>query len=429
MRAEGRVVVPFVLALACSGSEHETRRADAGPGPSDERILAVVDGAAIRVEEVDAPLLLELHELEQAAYARRLERLQALIRGRLGAGVEPGSAAWDARVEIRLEPPRPPRLAIPRSPSPSRGPETAPVTLVVFVDLESPHCRRLQADLIRVLDAHPDRVRLELRDLPLPYHRQALLAARAAHCAGEQDAYWPYHDRVLLAQPALAPADLERHADRLALDREAFSSCLASDRHEERIRADLALAASLGVRRAPTVFVNGLYLSGRPDAEAIERVVHGELTRLGLAEPSDEGARLEAQPGAAAPTEAAVDRDDESATWPHLSPEEMPEPELILTLDRAEIARALEDRDRLADALEASPGTFSGRRLLKLRRVGEDDLYARLGLEPGDVLLLIDGRFLTTDHNRLWDALAEQDELTLLVMRRGRPHVFLYRIR
>lgn len=418
----------LLLGLACTDPASDPRPPDPVEASSDDPVVAYVDGAAIRADAVDGPLRLDLHDLEQAAYARRLERIETLARERLGSGIEPGSPEWNARVELRLEPPEPPRLAIPPSPGPSLGPETAPVTLVAFVDFESPHCRRLQPVLRRVLDEHPDAVRLEIRDLPLPYHRRAFDAAKAARCAGEQDAYWAYHDRLLLEQPAFAPADLERHAARLDLDPERFAACLAAPRQAERIRTDVALAASLGVHRAPTLFVNGLYLAGDPSFEAIERLLGGELERIARASPSspsspDSAARTPSR----VPSSALVP--EAEAQWPHLAPEEMPEPELVLNLDRKAILRALEDRRRLDEKLEASSGRFSGRRLLKLRRVDEDDLYGHLGLEPGDVLLLIDGRFVTAGSDRLWDALAESDGFTLLVMRRGRPHSFRYQIR
>ncbi len=417
-----RVVFALLAALACSGSQRE---ADEGSEAERAQVLAVVDGVEITASEVDAPLRIDLHDLEQAAYERRLERIRTLAGGRLGAGSEPGSTEWDSRVEIRLEPPEPPRFEIPDSAGPIRGPATAPVTLVEFVDLESPHCRRLQADLLRLLDRYPDRVRLEIRDLPLPYHRRAFSAAKAAHCAGEQDAYWDYHDRLLLEQPALAPSDLERHAGRLGLDRDRFSACLGSDRHEARIRADLSLAASLGVHRAPTLFVNGLYPGGSPSAEAIDRLVRRELERLGL-DATPESRQVGGEgPGAAARETAS----EEELDWPRLSPEEMPEPEIVITLDRGEVAGALEDRRALDRKLQPSAADFSGQRLLKLRKVDEDDLYARLGLEEGDVLMLVDGRFVTAERNLLWDALSERDSVTLLVMRRGLPHTYLYRIR
>lgn len=425
MRPMRIAAVALLIATACSEPAPDPSRSDPLDAPPDDPLVAVVDGAAIRAEAIDAPLRLDLHDLERAAYARRLERIEALARERLGPAIEPGSSAWNARVEIRLEPPEPPRLAIPSSTGPILGSEDAPVTLVEFVDFASPHCRRLQPVLRRVLDAYPDAVRLEIRDLPLPYHRQAFEAAKAAHCAGEQDAYQAYHDLLLLEQPAFSPPELERHAARLGLEPGRFAACLASPRHEERIRSDLALAASLGVHRAPTLFVNGLYLAGEPSFDAVESLLREELERLGRPTPSSQ----QSAAGAELRLPSTVVVPESEAQWPHLAPEDMPEPELVLTLDRQTILRALEDRRRLDDKLEASSGRFSGRRLLKLRRVDEDDLYTRLALEPGDVLLLIDGRFVTAGSDRLWDALAESDAFTLLVMRRGRPHSFRYEIR
>ena len=87
------------------------------------------------------------------------------------------------------------------------------------------------------------------------------------------------------------------------------------------------------------------------------------------------------------------------------------------------------NRSHLENALETSSGTFSGRRLLKIRNVESGDLYDRFGLQRDDVLMLVDDQWVTDEGNPLWRALRIGDELTLLVMRKGRPHRYRYRIR
>ena len=100
-----------------------------------------------------------------------------------------------------------------------------------------------------------------------------------------------------------------------------------------------------------------------------------------------------------------------------------------MEIPRAEIERALADRVRLEKVLETSSGTFSGRRLLKLRDVETGNLYDRFGLQRDDVLMLVDDQWVTDEGNPLWRALEGADEITLLVMRKGRPHRYRYRIR
>jgi hypothetical protein len=280
---------------------------------------------------------------------------------------------------------------------------------------------------MRILERYPDHVRLLAQDLPLPYHRYAWDAAQAAHCAGEQDAYWAYHDALLFGQPKLAPTDLSRHAARLGLDLDGFESCVQSRRHSDRIEAGVALAATLGVRRAATLFVNGLYLAGQPSHAEIDRVVRSELARLGL----DVGSALEISdvPARRSQIQDPAALPDERSALPEIPADFFDDPEAVITLSRAEVDRALRERQRLNRKLEASSGEFSGQRLLKVRKIEGDDFYARLGLEERDVLLIVNGEFITVESNTLWEAFESGDRVTILVMRRGQPHTYEYRIR
>jgi protein-disulfide isomerase len=354
-----------------------------------------------------------------------------VISEELGPDVSPDSAEWNQRVEIQLEPPPPPRLEIPDGSAPIRGDEIAAITIVEFVDFESAHCRRLQPELMRILERYPNHVRLLARDLPLPYHRYAWDAAYAAHCAAEQDAYWAYHDVLLFEQPKLAPTDLNRYAARLGLDSGRFETCVQSGRYSDRITADVALAAALGVRRAATLFVNGLYLTGRPSYAEIDRVVRSELARLGLAvgsppEISGVPARRSQTQGSATAPKA---RADERPALPEIPADFFDDPEAVITLSRVEVDRALRERQQLDRKLEASSGEFSGQRLLKIRKIEGNDFYSRLGLEERDVLMIVNGEFMTVANNTLWDAFETGDRVTILVMRRGLPHTYEYRIR
>ena len=63
------------------------------------------------------------------------------------------------------------------------GDVNAPVTIVEFADLECPACRSFQGVLNEVMQKHQQDVSLVFVHYPLPGHRFALAAARAAECA------------------------------------------------------------------------------------------------------------------------------------------------------------------------------------------------------------------------------------------------------
>jgi len=383
--------------------------------------LARVEGRPIRAHEVDAGLAISLHDLALARYRLREQRLREIVERRRSVG-EPASAR---EPEILLEPPPAPRLSLPLAGARMRGPEHAPVTLVEFIDFQSTPSRTLQPLLEKLLDGYPDLVRLAVRDLPMPYHRRARAAAEAARCAGEQDAYWAYHATLLQEQPQLEAEHLADYARRLGLDPSEFEACLGEERHAGAVSADAALAGLLGIPRAPTLFANGLYLPPPLDYAALEEIVLSEAGRS--ASPQAHPAK-----GPVPGTNRSLPQGDGPALPGALPPvfgEDLIEPEAVLDIPPSVARRALAERPELEARLETSSGTFSGRRLLKVRSVGSGDLYDRFGLQPDDVLLLVGEEWVTADGNPLWKALESQDEITLLIMRQGLPHRFQYRFR
>jgi protein-disulfide isomerase len=88
-------------------------------------------------------------------------------------------------------------------------------------------------------------------------------AARAAVCAGEQDAFWTYHGALFTWQStygnqAFAGNRLRTGVTNLGLDMGEWDACFASDRPDEVLIAANGAANSLeGFTGTPTVTVNG----------------------------------------------------------------------------------------------------------------------------------------------------------------------------
>src|SRR5579863_6688201 len=75
------------------------------------------------------------------------------------------------------------------------GPEHAPVAIVEYGDFQCPTCKQAAPTLKLLLERYSGRVRLVFRHFPLEQaHAQALAAAEAAECAGEQGKFWRMHD-------------------------------------------------------------------------------------------------------------------------------------------------------------------------------------------------------------------------------------------
>jgi hypothetical protein len=97
-------------------------------------------------------------------------------------------------------------------------------------------------------------------------------------------------------------------------------------------------------------------------------------------------------------------------------------------MSRLAVDARLADRAALEAALVDSVGEHDGYRLLKLERVASGSLYALLELLPRDLLLAVDGEWITRSHNPLFDALAERSDVTLVYVRRGISHTVRYLI-
>jgi protein-disulfide isomerase len=163
-----------------------------------------------------------------------------------------------AQVQTFLLPPDPPVYKIETDDQPSKGSESAKVTLVVFTDFQCPACAQTQAALERITAEYGDRVRLVMRDYPLTQHADAEKAAEAAEAAREQGKYREYAVLLFQNQSALQTDKLKEYATRAGLDRVKFDAALDSGRFADKVQRDINDGRKVGVNSTPTAFANGL---------------------------------------------------------------------------------------------------------------------------------------------------------------------------
>lgn len=161
---------------------------------------------------------------------------------------------------------------------PSIGPAGAPITIVEFSDYQCPFCRRWHQEVYQpLMEAYPGKIRLVYRHLPLTsIHPEAFPAAEAVMCAGEQDAYWDYHEK-LFSSDQLGADVYEQYAQELGLDLAKFEACITEGRYRDAIQADSDFAVNLGARSTPTFFINGLAVVGAQPLDVFRQVIDKEL--------------------------------------------------------------------------------------------------------------------------------------------------------
>jgi protein-disulfide isomerase len=93
--------------------------------------------------------------------------------------------------------------------APVKGPASAKVTVVEFSDFQCPFCGRVNPTLKEIEDKYQGKIKIAFRNLPLPFHDKAHLAAEAALAANEQGKFWAMHDKLFANQQALDRPSLE----------------------------------------------------------------------------------------------------------------------------------------------------------------------------------------------------------------------------
>src|SRR3989344_251176 len=170
-------------------------------------------------------------------------------------------------------------------PAAVKGDEGAEVIMVEFTDYQCPFCKRHFDQTAAQIDQEytaTGKVRYVIRDLPLSFHQNAHAAAEAARCAGDQEAYFEYHDKLFETQTAWAElADpnetFSGYAGELGLNRSTFSSCLTDGKYKAQVDEDLGLAQKVGANGTPTFFINGKALVGAQPFAAFKAMLDAEL--------------------------------------------------------------------------------------------------------------------------------------------------------
>jgi protein-disulfide isomerase len=77
-----------------------------------------------------------------------------------------------------------------------KGDKNAKVKIMEYTDFECPYCNMAFPTIEALLAKYGDKISLEYRSYPLPFHTDAQKAAEAALCAGDQGKFWEMHDKI-----------------------------------------------------------------------------------------------------------------------------------------------------------------------------------------------------------------------------------------
>ena len=170
------------------------------------------------------------------------------------------------------------------------GPESAPVVLVNFDDLECPYCARFHDSLFpAITQRYGDKVHIVYRDFPLDQHPWAMHASIDVNCLATQSpaGYWNLVDYIhhnaedIGSDPNAKPEDSKPDAPKHTLDRAytqldkltreqgaqqkvdavKLDACIAKQ-DASAIDASKRLGTTLNIESTPTYFINGEKFEG-----------------------------------------------------------------------------------------------------------------------------------------------------------------------
>jgi len=172
---------------------------------------------------------------------------------------------------------------------PSRGPATAPVTIVEFADLQCPACKAALPTVQKLLADAPQ-ARFVFQQYPLTQvHHWASRAAEYGECVYRENpaAFWKFVDAVYAAQEQItgetgntddagkkAEAKLKQLASAAGADGNKVATCANEPATAARVKQSVELGKQLDVTGTPTIFIGGRKINnlGQTTPEQLKRM-------------------------------------------------------------------------------------------------------------------------------------------------------------
>ncbi len=162
-----------------------------------------------------------------------------------------------------------------------RGADKPLVTITEYSDYQDVRSGLLSAALERLLEEHPDELRVVSRIFPLiKINDKAALAAQATEAAAEQDKFWEVHDLLYARQESwigLPVADFEQwltaQVATLGMDVDRFQADLKREDIVARVQEAWESGQKIGLPGTPLVLINGQIYGGPRDHGSLNDII------------------------------------------------------------------------------------------------------------------------------------------------------------
>lgn len=161
------------------------------------------------------------------------------------------------------------------------GDPNAPVTIVEWSDFECPFCGRFYTQTYgQILKDYVNtgKAKIVFKNFPLTsIHPDAMPAAIAAECAGNQGKFFEMHNKLFENQQSLGTDNYKKWAKDLGLDTAKFNSCYDNKETQAKIQADQIEGEKLGIRGTPGFIINGQTISGAQPYAVFQAAIESGL--------------------------------------------------------------------------------------------------------------------------------------------------------
>lgn len=152
------------------------------------------------------------------------------------------------------------------------GDINAPVQIIIYDDFDNEFSAGYYQTIKKVIDIYGEKIAVAFRHFPMRSHPYANISAIASECAGEQNKFWEFAERLFMAksEAVLSEDSIDAIAQELKLDDKKFKTCLSDQKISDKMQASVDEASNLNVTGAPTTFINSIPYPGAMPFEDFE---------------------------------------------------------------------------------------------------------------------------------------------------------------
>ena len=138
-----------------------------------------------------------------------------------------------------------------------KGPVQPKITIVGFTDFGCPACKTYHSVMNDLFKQYPEHIKWAVRHFPLPTHKNADQAAKAAQAAGRQGRFWEFSEILYDNSEDYLEGNFVRYADLLDMNLEQFRQDYNSSEIAREVQEDVSYGTGLGIDSTPLFFLNG----------------------------------------------------------------------------------------------------------------------------------------------------------------------------